>query len=647
MSKYLVIVESPHKAKTIQKFLGSEYKVDASKGHIRDLVVGDPNFSLGVDIKDNFNPMYQVLPLKKIVVSRLKKEVEATDKDKIFLATDPDREGEAISWHIADELGLDIATTKRLEFHEITYHTIKEALQNPRTIDLNLVKSQETRRILDRIIGFQLSNLVQKKIGSKSAGRVQSVVLKLVVERQKEIDNFKETTFYKIKGHIKTPVESTNFKIYNQKDEELIFKSEAKAQEVIDKLTGKLAVVKENNIERKQRSSKPVYTTSTLQQDAANILKFNSKKTMQHAQVLYEGVDMGDGEVGLITYMRTDSIRISPAFINKAKAYIKDTYGENYVGKAKIFPAKDNIQDAHEGIRPTDISITPSMVYEHATKDEAKLYEIIYNRTLASMMQDELYDHQEVILECEGLKLKIEGNTSVFDGFTKIADKVDRIPLKDEYDIGKETKLSSLKVISDKTKGPYPYTEATLIQAMEKYGIGRPSTYATTLSNIRDHDYVEVSRNYYKPTKRGEITSAKLDEFFSSFINIEYTANMETSLDLIASGEASSVETLEKFYDDFKPLYAVAKEKMQSEVIEEDLGVCPLCGKKLVTKKSKFGKFVACSGYPECKYIQEDKLNGKPCPKCHVGKLVLRNSRFGKFYACDKYPKCDYHTSNK
>ena len=647
MSENLVIVESPHKAKTIQKYLGSNYKVVASVGHIRDLAVGNKENSLGVDIKNGFSPIYEISPSKKKTVVLLKKLAENA-KD-VYLATDPDREGEAISWHLCEVLGLDSKTTKRLEFHEVTYHAIKDAISNPRHIDMDLVSSQETRRILDRIIGFKLSQLLQRKIKSKSAGRVQSVVLKLVVDRQKEINAFVETTFYRVVGTLLVDNQEVNITLIDENKKEMHFDKEEDAKKVIEDLKNNSISIENIDITNKTRASKPIYETSSMQQDASTYLKFDSKKTMKVAQSLYEGVDLGEGEVGLITYMRTDSVRVNPEFINKTKKMIKEKYGNEYVGVAKIFNSSNNVQDAHEGIRPTDINITPEKVMEKASKDQAKLYQLIYNRTVASMMKDEEYTREEVTFKCNNHTLLAVGETRTFDGFTKVLNKIDnveRVPLKAKITKDSDVSFNTDSLKEGKNKGPNAFTEASLINTMKKDGIGRPSTYHTILDLIKAREYVVIEKTHYVPTKQGILTVDKLEESFPEIINVEYTANMETKLDEIAEGKCTRIEALSDFYQTFERLYIKATKEMIEEV--EDLGTCPKCGKPLVRRSSKYGSFIACSGYPECKYIvPPTQKEGKECPMCHTGKLVLRNSKFGKFYACSCYPKCKYHESYK
>ena len=650
MAKKLVILESPSKAKTVQKYLGSDYRVVASVGHIRDLAVGNVTNTLGVDIANDFAPIYEISPGKKKTVASLKKYVE--DSSEVYLATDPDREGEAIAWHLSEVLNLDVNTTKRLEFHEVTYHAIQDAINNPRVIDMGLVSSQETRRILDRIIGFRLSQLLQRKIGSKSAGRVQSVVLKLIVDKQKEIDAYVEEQYYRLTGTLKVDNVEVPIALIDENNKEIHFKTLEEVEKVIEELKNNEIKINSITKEIKSRASKPVYTTSTLLQDASTLLRFDSKKTMKIAQSLYEGLDVGEGEVGLITYMRTDSVRVSPAFINKTKKLIEDKYGEDYVGVAKVFNnSKNNVQDAHEGIRPTDLAITPEMVEAKASKEQAKLYRLIYSRAVSSMMKDELYEHEEIRFTCLNYTLLATGDTRVFDGFSKELgkfDKIERVPLKCKATYLSRVSAGKLASKDGKTKGPSAYTEASLIDVMKKEGIGRPSTYASTLDLIKAREYVEVIKTYYKPTKQGELTVEKLDESFADIINVAYTAHMEDKLDEIALGKCTRSDALTDFYKTFDELYSKAKvEMIKQDPIKEDLGLCPNCGKALVKRTSRYGSFIACSGYPTCKYIYNDSKVGKPCPKCNEGKLVLRSSKFGKFYACSNYPKCDYHESCK
>lgn len=640
----LVILESPSKARTVKGYLGNDYNVLSSYGHIRDLAIsGEEN--LGIDISNNFEPIYELDSKKKRIINTLKKAVG--EADEVYLATDPDREGEAISWHLAEVLNLDVYTTKRVEFHEITRRAVTEAFNNPKHIDLNLVRSQETRRILDRIIGFKLSTLMQKKTASKSAGRVQSVVVKLIVEKENEINNFQIEDYYTINGKIIVDNVAVDVKLIDDENEVIRFKSQEEAQKVIDTVKHQEVTLKNVELEHKTNSSKAVYTTSTMQQDAANILKFDSKKTMKIAQKLYEGVNLGKGHVGLITYMRTDSVRVNPQFINLTKAKIEELYGKEYIGTAKIFNKSGNVQDAHEGIRPTDVNITPEIVEEKVGKDEAKLYKLIYARTMASMMKEEKYDKTTAVFSCKGYSFLASGEQTTFDGHTKVSiysTKHQRTPLP--VDITPASQLGHLRMTlkSEKTKPPFRYNEARLIQTMEQLGIGRPSTYASTLDTIKARDYVKIERGFYVPTEQGSLTTEKLNEFFGEVINVEYTSQMETKLDEIALGELDKVDALNDFYQLFDKHIKDAYLNMEEHIIPKaTIDVkCPNCGKDLVQRHGRYGSFYACSGYPECKYIYKEEKAGKECPKCHEGHLVMKKGKYGSFYACSNYPKCEY-----
>lgn len=645
----LVIVESPFKCKTISKYLGKDYKVVASIGHIRDLAVGNPEHYLGVEIENHFKPIYEINPSKVKTVSSLKKY--ASSADEVCLATDPDREGEAISFHLAEVLNLDINNTKRLEFHEITKNAIVNAINNPRIIDMNLVHSQETRRIMDRIIGFDLSHLMQKKINSLSAGRVQSVVLKMIVDREKEIKDFKEQIYYLIKGTLTIDNKEIPVTLLDKDNKEIKFDTKEKAEEVISILKEKPISIDSIETKEMKAHSYPVYTTSSLLQDASVLLKFDSKKTTRIAQKLYEGIELekGKGPVGLITYMRTDSVRVSPLFISLCKKNIEEEYGNEYVGVAKTGNGnKENVQDAHEGIRPTDITITPEIIASKVGADEAKLYKLIYVRAKASMMKDELYLRKEVNFVCENYHLQAIGEETTFDGFTKEYSKIrenkrEDLPTKISKDSVIEKSKFSTK--ENKTKPKARYSEASLIDAMKKEGIGRPSTYASTIDVIKKRNYATITKGTFTPTEQGIKTIEVLVKWFGDIINIKYTSEMETLLDKIADAAMQEEIVLEEFYDKFKPLLLAAKKGITKEVDEEkeDLGLCPQCGKPLVKRNSKYGSFVACSGYPACKYIveKESKAN-TPCPKCKTGFLKLRSSKYGKFYGCSNYPKCDY-----
>ena len=637
MAKNLVIVESPSKSKTIEKYLGGDYKVVSSKGHIRDLATTGA-YGLGVDVEDNFKPNYIPIKGKSSVIKELKKDVK--DSDMIFLASDPDREGEAIAWHLKDTLGIKDKNYKRVLFNEITHDKVLEAMEHPTVIDDNLVKSQETRRILDRIIGFRLSKLLQRKIGAKSAGRVQSVALKLIVDREREIEAFVPEEYWKIVA-IFPEFEAELFK-YQTEDIEL--HSEEEANQVLNAI-GEDYTVESIEKKEKARKSKFPFITSTLQQEASTKLGFPARKTMSIAQKLYEGIDLGDETVGLITYMRTDSIRLSDDFVHSAMKYIEDNYGKQYKGYLKQAKKNDNVQDAHEAIRPTSVMREPNKVKQYLSGDEFKLYSLIYKRTLASLMADATVNQTTIIFDNHDYKFKTTGSVLLFEGYLKVYKDYESNEDKILPEIGDQEICSTTHVESTQhfTQPPARYTEAKLIKELEELGIGRPSTYATIIDTIKSRDYVVVEDKKFKPTTMGVETTDKLQEFFSDLINVEYTSNMEKELDEIADGELNSVKVLQDFWDLFEPRVKDAFNDMEKKAPEETGEVCPNCGNPLVVRKGKYGEFVACSNYPECKYIKKEEVaitEVCDCPNCN-GKIIERKSRKGKlFYGCNNYPKC-------
>ena len=640
--KNLVIVESPAKCKTIEKYLGSDYKVVSSKGHIRDLATTG-KFGLGVDVDADFKPNYVIIKGKTKDVNNLKKEVNSSDT--VYLATDPDREGETISWHIYDELKIPDEKYKRVVFNEITKDVVLNSINNPGKIDMNLVKSGETRRILDRIIGFRLSKLMQRKTGGKSAGRVQSVALKLIVDREREIRAFVPREYWTIEADF------SSFKAvlekYHGKDVEI--PNEVAADEILDKLSRSFKIESVTEKE-KNKAAREVFKTSTLQQLASTKLNFAPSKTMKIAQQLYEGVDLGNETVGLITYMRTDSVRISESFVAETYKYIKGNYGDEYVGYVKSGKKAENVQDAHEGIRPTSILRTPESVKAYLSNDEYKLYRLIYIRALASLMKDAKTLATTVILENNGYTFKATGSVLKFDGYLKVYS---------EYEDSEDVILPDFKnyksdvITADKidkiqhfTKPAPRYTESSLIKEMESLGIGRPSTYATIVATIKDRGYVILKDKKFEPTEIGEETTDKLQEFFSGIVNVEYTANMEQDLDEIAEAKKDNIEVLHEFYDDFEPLVEKAFKEMEKKEPVHTGETCPECGGDLVVRKGKYGEFVACSNYPTCKYIKKEKKEVNEickCPKCDKGMIVERKTKKGKiFYGCNNYPKCNY-----
>lgn len=650
--KKLVIVESPSKSRTIEGYLGTEYIVKSSKGHVRDLA-NKGKGGLGVDIENGFAPNYVVIDDKKAIVKDL---IEASKKaDAIYLATDPDREGEAISWHLRELLDTKNKPVRRVIFNEITKHAILGAFEHPGEVDELLVSSQEARRIVDRIIGFQLSKLLQRKIKSKSAGRVQSAALRLIVDREKEIQAFQIDEYYEIKAIFETfEADLARYKGKTPKID-----TRAEAQSIIENLKHSF-VVESVVTKQKQTDSKPPFITSTLQQEASTRLNMSSKKTMQIAQKLYEGIDLGSESVGLITYMRTDSIRLSSDFVHRASEHIVSTYGKNYLGHAKKGGDAKNVQDAHEAIRPTDPLRTPESVKRHLTKDELSLYTLIYARAIASLMKASTYLQTTVWFENGDARFKAIENKPEFDGYRRLygtyeseEDRQEVLPLLKEGD-----RFIAKSVLEKQcfTNPPLRYNEARLIKELEDKGIGRPSTYATIVSILKERKYVELVDKKFAPTEQGTKTIEALGQYFDTFISADYTKKMEDRLDAIAEGTEDRLAALQTFYDDFEPVYETAMKNMEVAPAKETGEICPQCGKPLVHRQGRYGDFEACSGFPECKYIKRPEpkegfvpaFDTKvPCPECKKHTLVLRTASKGKkkgnqFLACSGYPKCKF-----
>ncbi len=648
MSKKLVIVESPHKSKTIEKYLGKDFKVVSSVGHIRDLSTSG-KYGFGVDIDNNFKPDYKIIKGKSKLVKELKKDIK--DADFVYLATDPDREGEAISWHLYDTLGLKEENYDRIVFNEITKKAVLDSFSKARKIDDNLVKSQETRRILDRIIGFRLSKLMQSKTGGKSAGRVQSVALKLIVDREREIEAFIPEEYFEIEAKFNDF--DAKLDTYNHKKIEI--KKESEAKEILSKLSNAFKIESIDKKEKAKKSKFP-FTTSTLEQEASTKLGFTSKKTMMIAQKLYEGINLKDGAEGLISYMRTDSVRLSDEFIKETYGYIKDNYGSEYVGYVKKSNKTENVQDAHEAIRPTNINNNPEKIKEYLTNDEYKLYSLIYYRALASLMKDAKVEATTVILDNNNYQFKVNGQILIFDGYLKVYSKYEDSEDKvlPDFSNYKSNVLvaNTIEYTSHTTKPPARYTESKLIKEMEELGIGRPSTYAKTIDTIEERGYVKVIDKKFVPTEVGIETTDKLQEFFKDIINVEYTKNMEDDLDKIADGNMEWNKLLSIFYQEFEPKVEVAFKNMEKKAPEETGELCPNCGSPLVIKQSKYGKFTACSNYPTCKYIKSNKEEKEvkeiiSCPKCD-GKILEKKTKRGKiFYGCSNYPKCNFASWDK
>lgn len=641
--KNIIIVESPAKCKTISKYLGGDYTVVSSKGHIRDLATSG-KYGLGIDIENDFKPNYEIIKGKKKDVKYLKDLIKKADH--IYLATDPDREGETISWHLYDELKVPDEKYDRIVFNEITKDVVLKALKNPRRIDMNLVHSGEARRFLDRIIGFRLSKVMQSKTSGKSAGRVQSVALKLIVDREREILAFIPKEYWTIEADFKDF--KANLETYKEKVIEI--PNEKEADKILDSLTNTFTIKKVEEKEKK-RSAKEVFKTSTLQQACSNKLGYAASKTMKIAQKLYEGIELDDGFHGLITYMRTDSVRLSDEFTSASFAYINSKYGKDYVGYVKKGKKTENVQDAHEGIRPTNINYEPDKIKKYLAPDEYKLYRIIYYRALASLMADAKFNSTTVLLDNNDYGFKATGSVLTFDGYLKVYG---------DYEDQEDTILPDFKnykagiILSDTitktqhfTKPPARFTESSLIKELESLGIGRPSTYATIISTIKDRGYVTLEDKKFVPTEVGFETTDKLQEFFSSIVNVKYTANMEKDLDEIAEGNEDYKKMLKEFYDNFAPLVDNAFKNMEKKKPEETGEKCPECGSPLVIRKGKYGQFTACSNYPTCKYIKkENKQTEKEiickCPKCE-GNIIVRKTKKGKeFYGCDNFPKCKY-----
>lgn len=652
--KNLVIVESPSKSKTIGKYLGKDFTVVSSKGHIRDLAIKGKD-GLGVDIENDFKPIYEISKDKKETVNELR--ALAAQSDAVYLATDPDREGEAISWHLAQELNLDENAIDRVTFHEITKNAVKEAFESPRSIDMDLVHSQETRRILDRIIGFKLSKLLKNKIKSKSAGRVQSVALKLIVEREKEINAFIPEEYWSIDGIFRKDGQQFNASLTKVDGEKPSLHNQEEADRILDRCLGDFTVSSIKSSKR-NRSSKPPFITSTLQQEASTKLSFSAKRTMSIAQKLYEGINVGNGEEGLITYMRTDSTRLSNVFISDARNKIETEYGKDYLGHYVVHN-DEGAQDAHEAIRPTNLAYTPESIKEYLTNEQYRLYRLIYVRALSSLMANAVYNQNSIVLERNGCEFNATGSTLAFDGYLRVYGDFDASKDVILPPLEKDEVLSDVSISSNQhfTEPPARYTEARLIKALEEEGIGRPSTYAMIIDTIQMRGYVTLDRvseksrtKVFRPTEQGTLTTDKLDEYFSSIINVDYTAQMEKNLDEIAEGKAQEVATLHQFYDTFQPLLDKAYTDMEKVQPEKTGDKCPECGGDLVYRNGRFGKFISCSNFPKCKYTakiekenaEKPEPTGKICPEC--GKeLLKRKSRFGTYFlGCSGFPKCSY-----
>jgi DNA topoisomerase-1 len=655
LANKLVIVESPAKAKTLEKFLGKGFSVKASGGHVRDL----PKHRLGVDVDKNFAPTYQVIKGKKAVIDALKES--AKKADVVFLAPDPDREGEAIAWHLSSILGA-AKKVKRIEFNEITKSAVEQAVKHPRKIDMNMVNAQQTRRLLDRLVGYKLSPLLWKKVRKGlSAGRVQSVAVRLIVDREEEIKKFKAEEYWTIIAKLSKTDDASAFpaRLAYKKDKKLSIGSEAEAKKILGELEAAQYVVSKVVKKEKRRNPAPPFITSTLQQEAARKLGFSAKKTMMIAQKLYEGVEVpGEGYVGLISYMRTDSFRIAKEAQDEARNFIVSTYGKEYSSEPRIYKKKKQAQDAHEAIRPTSVKRTPEKVEGALSPDEMKLYSLIWKRFVATQMASAVLDVTSVDISAADYVFRAAGSVIKFDGFMSLyIESAEERPVEDEEaeaegrilpEMSEGDRLIRREIIPEQhfTEPPPRFTEASLVKELEQKGIGRPSTYAPIMSTIVDRGYVEKDGKALKPTELGTTINGLLVEHFPVIMDFEFTAKMEDELDDIAAGKLEWGETLKEFYEPFKKNLDSAETKMKKikkEVLIDR--VCPKCGEKLMIRSGRFGDFISCSTYPKCKYTEnlnkeeEKKFESEVCEKC--GKpMVLKHSRFGSFLACSGYPDC-------
>ncbi|MBQ5764999.1 MAG: type I DNA topoisomerase [Clostridia bacterium] len=650
MSK-LVIVESPSKIKSVKKYLGNDYNVMASKGHVRDL----PKSALGVDVENNFKPQYVNMADKKTLIKELKEAADSSEM--VYLATDPDREGEAISWHLAQILKLDMNAENRVYFNEITKTGVKNGMSNPKKLDLDLVDAQQARRVLDRIVGYKLSPFLWKKVKSGlSAGRVQSVALRLIVDREREIEAFIPEEYWSIEGQFKKDDNTFSAHFHGANDgKKITIHNEDEVNALIAELKASAYSVENVKKTKKKVQPAPPFTTSTLQQEASRKLGYTGQRTMKIAQQLYEGVAVDGSPTGLITYMRTDSLRISEEARQAVTNYVTRIYGNDYLpAKPRYFKSKASAQDAHEAIRPTDVELTPALVRAALTDEQFKLYSLIWSRFVSSLMAEGLNDVVSVDIVTDKYMFKASQTTMCFDGFTVLYQEgKDTVDDEKNYSLpplkkGDELKNTKLTPKQHFTQPPARFNEATLIKALDEYCIGRPSTYAPILSNIMSKDYVEKIQKALKPTALGMVVTDLLKEHFEKIVDVKFTAGMEQSLDKIENGDTKWEKLLEDFYNDFENSLKIAEtalggQKVKVPEVESD-EVCELCGKKMVIKNGRFGKFLACPGFPQCKNakpLPEDEVK-EPCPKCG-GKLVKRKSKKGKtFYGCSKYPECDF-----
>ncbi|EOY0460656.1 type I DNA topoisomerase [Campylobacter coli] len=663
MKKNLIIVESPAKAKTIGNFLGKEYEVIASKGHIRDL----PKSSFGIKIEnDEFIPEYRITSDHSALVKELKSK--AKDAKEVYLATDEDREGEAIAYHIAKAIGKDENTLPRIVFHEITKSAIGNALKNPRKLNMHSVNAQQTRRLLDRIVGYKLSPLLGQKIQrGLSAGRVQSAALKIIVDREKEIRAFVPLEYFSIDMIFQKDLNAELVEFDKAKIEKLTLTNKDRAKLVFEACKNENYAI--SNIESKERkiAPPPPFMTSTLQQSASNRLGFNPKKTMMIAQKLYEGVNTHEGVMGVITYMRTDSLNLAKEAVENARKFIQANFGKDYFpSKANVYTTKTKgAQEAHEAIRPTNLSFTPEIAAKFLDKDELKLYTLIYNRFLACQMSPAISQTQNVFVKNDRAVFKISGRKILFDGYYKVYGDMDKDKILPNFKIGENLKIQNLEMNSHFTEPPSRYSEAGLVKKLESLGIGRPSTYAPTISILTSRDYVKIDKKQLVPSEVAFSVTEVLEKNFSDIVDSKFTSNLENTLDEIAEDKANWQETLKEFYYPFMRKVEEGKTKIASQKTVTKLGEnCPDCGGELAIRKGRFGEFVACLNFPKCKYSRNLKNESKneaevsaskakakgigiTCPSCKEGEIVERLSKRGKFYGCSAYPKCNFISKYK
>ncbi|MBW5467556.1 type I DNA topoisomerase [Brevibacillus formosus] len=654
MADTLVIVESPTKAKTIGKYLGSKYIVKASIGHVRDL----PKSQMGVDVTRNFEPKYITIRGKGDVLKGLKDAAKKVKK--VYLAADPDREGEAIAWHLAQYLGLDLNQPLRVVFNEITKDAIKEAFKHPRHINMDLVNAQQARRILDRLVGYNISPILWKKVRKGlSAGRVQSVAVKLIMDREREIQEFIPEEYWTIASTLISDGKEINAKFYGYGDEKVELHSEDDVAAVLKRMKNKPYVVQKVTKRERKRNPAPPFITSSLQQEAARKLNFRTSKTMRIAQELYEGIDVGnkEGAVGLITYMRTDSTRLSATAQNEAREYILEKYGPDYVLTEPRNQVKnENAQDAHEAIRPTGVMRTPDEIKEYLSRDQLRLYRLIWERFLASQMSSAVLDTMSVDIDAGGVTFRATGSKVKFPGFMKVyiegsddgAEEESFLPPIEEGQILEQKEIEPSQHF---TQPPPRFSEARMLKTMEEMGIGRPSTYAPTLETIQKRGYVALEEKRFVPTELGEIVITLVEEFFPEILNVEFTAHMESGLDNIEAGTTNWVQVLDDFYQDFAKRVVVAEEEMKEVElkVEESDESCELCGRVMIYKLGRFGKFLACSGFPDCRNTKPIvKEIGVKCPHCETGEIIERKSKKSRiFYGCNQYPECDFVSWDK